>query len=214
MENHPCIFLVKPHTHFVTDKQLICQVRRRVEEQKIIVAQGELPDRPVQFFSQIILQFGFLSCFFALTLLLYSTTLLKEAISMGMKAYPVIDLVAMGDNIRRLRLERGLTVRDPQSYFGFRGTSSTHKWQKGESLPTVDNLYAWGNLFEVPMDQILVPVAVKLHISVSSRLSPAAQVILRPAILDTARVRCNFNHLIRLLCRRHDKSCAGRSRRR
>ena len=29
---------------------------------------------------------------------------------MGMKAYPVIDLIATGNNIRRLRMERGLTV--------------------------------------------------------------------------------------------------------
>lgn len=42
---------------------------------------------------------------------------------MGIKAYPVIDLVATGNNIRRLRMERGLTVRDLQSYFGFGGTS-------------------------------------------------------------------------------------------
>ena len=83
---------------------------------------------------------------------------------MGIKAYPVIDLVATGNNIRRLRMERGLTVRDLQSYFGFEEPRAIYKWQKGESLPTVDNLYALGNLFEVPMDQILVPVAVKLHI--------------------------------------------------
>ena len=83
---------------------------------------------------------------------------------MHMKVFPVIDLVATGDNIRRLRLERGLTVRDLQSYFGFEEPRAIYKWQRGESLPTVDNLYALGNLFEVPMDQILVPVAVKLHI--------------------------------------------------
>ena len=37
---------------------------------------------------------------------------------MGLKAYPVIDLAATGDNIRRLRMARGLTARDLQSYFG------------------------------------------------------------------------------------------------
>ena len=82
---------------------------------------------------------------------------------MGMKAYPVIDLIATGNNIRRLRMERGLTVRDLQSYFGFEEPRAIYKWQKGESLPTVDNLYALGVLFEVPIDQILVPV-IKLHI--------------------------------------------------
>ena len=83
---------------------------------------------------------------------------------MGLKAYPVIDLVATGNNIRRLRMERGLTVRDLQSYFGFEEPRAIYKWQKGESLPTVDNLYALGSLFEIPMDQILIPTTVKLHI--------------------------------------------------
>lgn len=78
-----------------------------------------------------------------------------------MKAYPVIDLVATGDNIRRLRLERGLSVRDLQHFFGFEEPRAIYKWQKGESLPTVDNLYALGSLFEIPMDQILIPIAAK-----------------------------------------------------
>ena len=64
--------------------------------------------------------------------------------------YFVIDLVATGDNIRRLRMERGMTVRDLQNYFGFEEPRAIYKWQKGESLPTVDNLYALGTLFEVP----------------------------------------------------------------
>ena len=81
---------------------------------------------------------------------------------MDLKTYPVIDLVATGNNILRLRMERGLTVRELQSYFGFEEPRAIYKWQKGESLPTVDNLYALGALFEVPMNQILVPV-IKLH---------------------------------------------------
>ena len=31
------------------------------------------------------------------------------------RVFPVIDLAATGDNIRRLRIERGLTVKDVQS---------------------------------------------------------------------------------------------------
>lgn len=82
---------------------------------------------------------------------------------MSRKPFPVIDLPATGNNIRRLRLERGLTVRDVQSYFGFDEPQAIYKWQRGESLPTVDNLYALGTLLEVPMDQILVPAEIKLH---------------------------------------------------
>ena len=83
---------------------------------------------------------------------------------MSSKSYPVIDVAATGNNIRRLRLERGLSVRDLQNYFGFEEPQAIYKWQRGESLPSVDNLYALGNLLDVPMDQILVPLAVKLHI--------------------------------------------------
>ena len=81
---------------------------------------------------------------------------------MNTHAFPVIDLIATGDNIRRLRLERGLSVRDLQKFFGFEQPQAIYKWQKGACLPTVDNLYALGSLFGVPMDQILVPVAVNL----------------------------------------------------
>ena len=71
---------------------------------------------------------------------------------MDTKVFPVIDVAATGNNIRRLRLERGLSVRDLQSFFGFEEPQAIYKWQRGESLPSVDNLYALGNLLEVPMD--------------------------------------------------------------
>ena len=61
---------------------------------------------------------------------------------MDLKTFPVIDPVATGNNIRRLRMERGLTVRALQSYFGFEEPRAIYKWQKGKSLPSVDNLYA------------------------------------------------------------------------
>lgn len=76
--------------------------------------------------------------------------------------FPVIDLAATGRNIQRLREERGLTVRDLQAYFGFEEPQAIYKWQKGKSLPTVDNLYALAALLQVTVDDILVPL--KLHI--------------------------------------------------
>ena len=75
---------------------------------------------------------------------------------MEAKAFPVIDLVATGNNIRRLRVERGLSVKDLQRFFGFEEPRAVYKWQKGECLPTVDNLYALGVLLGVPMEAILV----------------------------------------------------------
>lgn len=79
------------------------------------------------------------------------------------KKFPVIDPVATGKNILRLRTERGLSVRELQEYFGFEEPQAIYKWQKGKSLPSVDNLYALGALLEVPMDEILVSARPELH---------------------------------------------------
>ena len=81
-----------------------------------------------------------------------------------MKQFPVIDPVATGENIVRLRKDRGLTVRDLQNWFGFEEPQAIYKWQKGKSLPTVDNLYALGALLDVPMEEILVSSKPKLNI--------------------------------------------------
>ena len=78
--------------------------------------------------------------------------------------FPVIDMAATGENITRLRKDRGLTVRDLQNWFGFEEPQAIYKWQKGKSLPTVDNLYALGALLDVPLEEILVPCKPKLNI--------------------------------------------------
>lgn len=46
--------------------------------------------------------------------------------------FPVIDPVATGENILRLRQERGLSVRDLQAYFGFEEPQAIYKWQRGK----------------------------------------------------------------------------------
>ena len=72
------------------------------------------------------------------------------------KAFPVIDPVATGENIVRLRKERGMTVRDLQDWFGFEEPRAIYKWQHGETLPSVDNLYALSALLEVLIEDRLV----------------------------------------------------------
>ena len=81
----------------------------------------------------------------------------QEEISMNTTAFPVIDLPATGENISRLRSERGLTVHDLQEFFGFEAPQAIYKWQRGQTLPTVDNLFALAALLNVPIDDILIP---------------------------------------------------------
>lgn len=70
--------------------------------------------------------------------------------------FPTIDVKATGARIKMLRKERGLTIRDVSEYMGFSTDQAVCKWQRGDSLPTVDNLYALSRLYGTTMEDILV----------------------------------------------------------
>lgn len=72
------------------------------------------------------------------------------------KAFPVINQEATGANIQKLRKSRGYSVADLQEYFGFDAPQAIYKWQRGETLPSTDNLLALGHLLDVPIEKILV----------------------------------------------------------
>ena len=73
-----------------------------------------------------------------------------------MNNYPSIDLKATGNRIKQLRKERNLRVQDISDYMGFMEPQAVYKWQRGESLPSVDNLFALSRLFDTPMENILM----------------------------------------------------------
>lgn len=69
---------------------------------------------------------------------------------------PTIDMGATGRNIVRLRKAAGLTVRELQDVFGFATPQAIYKWQRGTTMPTIDNLVVLAAVLEVPMDEIVV----------------------------------------------------------
>ena len=75
---------------------------------------------------------------------------------MSMIQFPVIDPVATGANICRLRKDRGLTVRDLQRYFGFEEPQAIYKWLSGKSLPSIDNFIILSRLLHTTIEDILV----------------------------------------------------------
>lgn len=70
--------------------------------------------------------------------------------------YPTIDMVKTGQNIMRLRIQNGFSVRDLQNIFGFSTPQAIYKWQSGISMPTIDNLVVLARLFQVQVDDILI----------------------------------------------------------
>lgn len=122
--------------------------------------------------------------------------------------FPTIDLAATGANITRLRKDRGLSVRDLQSYFGFEEPVAIYKWQKGATLPTVDNLYALSALLDVPMNEILVSTKPKLNVITREEQAAAcSSVVFEPNIPGTAETRVCFDlfpsAVLQLVVRRH-----------
>ncbi len=72
-----------------------------------------------------------------------------------MMNYPVINARETGKRIKELRKERGLKVEDISVFMGFTEPQAVYKWQRGESLPTIDNLYALARLFGTSMEDII-----------------------------------------------------------
>lgn len=69
--------------------------------------------------------------------------------------YPVLDAKATGARIKELREAHHLRVSDVAVFMGFESEQAVYKWQRGDSLPTLDNMFALSALFETTVDDIL-----------------------------------------------------------
>ncbi len=69
--------------------------------------------------------------------------------------YPVLDAKATGERIKELRKQKHIKVEEISRFMGFESDQAVYKWQRGDSLPTVDNLFALSRLFETSVDDIL-----------------------------------------------------------
>ncbi len=68
---------------------------------------------------------------------------------------PVVDMKETGRNISGLRTQRGISVRELQQMLGFATPQAIYKWQRGETLPTIENLAALACILSVTMEEIL-----------------------------------------------------------
>lgn len=68
---------------------------------------------------------------------------------------PIIDKRQTGINLRKIMDMRGLTAKDVQTYLGLGCVQSVYRWIDGINMPTIDNLYALSELFQLPIDAIV-----------------------------------------------------------
>lgn len=69
---------------------------------------------------------------------------------------PVLDLPATGARIRTLMEMNGITVRALQNIFKTPYPQSIYNWLSGKNMPSIDNLVILSEVFDIPMDEIVV----------------------------------------------------------
>ena len=79
--------------------------------------------------------------------------------------FPTIDMEGTGQNIMRLRIQNGFSVKDLQDVFGFATPQAIYKWQRGTALPTIDNLVVLAFVLGVTVDDVLVMTDTQISMS-------------------------------------------------
>ena len=66
-----------------------------------------------------------------------------------------IDMIQTGINISRLRKENGITIKQIQEAMGFNTPQAVYKWQRGESMPSLDNMLVLSQLLNTSVEEII-----------------------------------------------------------
>lgn len=70
--------------------------------------------------------------------------------------HPVINLEKTGINIKQMREEKGLSVQKLADFMEFEAVQAVYNWQSGKSLPSLENLKLLSELFDKPIEDILI----------------------------------------------------------
>ena len=66
-----------------------------------------------------------------------------------------IDISKTAENIANLRIEKNLSIKQIQDALGFNNPQAFYKWQRGENLPTLDNLVILADIYGASLDEII-----------------------------------------------------------
>ena len=71
-----------------------------------------------------------------------------------------VNMVATGANIKNMMKARNIKVKDVQAVCGFGTPQAIFKWMRGDAVPTIDNLIILADMFDVPIDKIIIVTRV------------------------------------------------------
>lgn len=69
---------------------------------------------------------------------------------------PHVDMKETGKRIDALRVKNNLTVKELQELLGLETPQSIYKWQRGETLPNIENLLILAQMLNSTVEDIVV----------------------------------------------------------
>lgn len=69
---------------------------------------------------------------------------------------PHINVDATGKQLKRIRKEHNFSVQDIQHQIGLISAQAIYKWERGQALPSLDNIVILAKLYKVTLDDLLV----------------------------------------------------------
>lgn len=69
--------------------------------------------------------------------------------------YPLINLTETGRKIKEKIQEKGYSTKEIMEYMGFKHPKSIYAWYRGDSLPTLENIFALSTLLQIPINELI-----------------------------------------------------------
>ena len=73
----------------------------------------------------------------------------------ALKYRPEYDMKVIGENLRRLRIEKSLSVDEVREYLRLGSVQAVYKYEKGKSYPQADTMFALMELYEANLSDII-----------------------------------------------------------
>ena len=75
---------------------------------------------------------------------------------MSKDVYTSLDIIQTGQKIHSAIINSGYTVRQIQEMLNLSCPQPIYRWIHGNTLPSTDNLYRLGKIFNIHMEELLV----------------------------------------------------------
>lgn len=85
-----------------------------------------------------------------------------------MKHRPEYDRKMIGENLRRCRQRKNLSVEQVREYLNLGSQQAIYKWEEGKSYPQADTMFALMELYEIELRDLLKPLEEKPPVEIGN----------------------------------------------